>query len=306
MNTKICIDSAIIMYINDSKSYYNGSREPLNLDWGLRAFFCEDLRSTLDKIRTPMLARLRDHHARSGKYSRSSINKMIGYIRRFLSWCAEQDLVPAQQVYEIQSLRKLQYGRHGVIESPRVEPAVLEDVMLVRQTLKPGLAQYIDMMLYTGMRPGEARIMRAQDLELVADRCYVYSPSKHKTEHHGKTRFIAIIGPAFDLADDLIRQVRADSVFKNDEYLFSPKGDGSKPYAEFSISRAIRQRCDALGIMRWSPNRIRHRVATNFDEGGHETKTISTVMGHSSTRTTHIYIHEQKEKVIQAALKLAG
>lgn len=51
----------------------------------------------------------------------------------------------------------------------------------------------IDLQRPTGMRPGEAVIMRTCDLD-VSGEVWVYIPDRHKTEHHGRQRQI-VLGP---------------------------------------------------------------------------------------------------------------
>lgn len=299
------LSDALNMYFEYSRSYYNGTRHAGNIRSGLLRYFAGFERLPLGELGTPVMAQIRDLRAREGTLSRSYINKLIGYARQFALWAAEYGHAPGSLVGEIQAVRKLRRGAHGAGETDRVEPANPEHVELVRRSVGPVVASYIEMLLYTGMRPGEARVMRAGDLELVATDAYVYTPMSHKTAHHGKARYIAIVGPAFDLANRLIYQLRSSSLYQDAEYLFSPDGDGRRPYAEYSIAQVIRQRCDRLGIERWSPNQIRHLVATEHHSRGHETSEISTVLGHASTRTTGVYIHEQKSKVVAAAVRLA-
>lgn len=52
----------------------------------------------------------------------------------------------------------------------------------------------IDLQWLTGMRPGEATIMRACDIDMTGGDVWLYTPHEHKMEHKGKLRVIPL-GP---------------------------------------------------------------------------------------------------------------
>jgi len=294
------------MYIPYCESYYDGGRHTANIKSGLGRFFAGWGHLSLSGLSTPTIAQIRDRRAREGELSRPYINKLLGYVGQFARWAAEYGLAPASIVQEVDAVRKLRRGAHGATEPERVEPASADLVELVRSQMRPQLRAYLDMMRLTGMRPGEARIMRAGDCELVATDAMVYTPRRHKTAHHGRARYIAIVGPAFDLTNRLIHQVRSSSLYQDAEYLFSPDGSGRRPYAEFSIAQAVRKLCDELSVERLRLNQLRHAYASDAYERGHERKDIGRVLGHSNERTTGIYIHESKRRVVEEAIRLAG
>lgn len=302
---KTQIEDLIAMYMDYAHTYYS-TRHPGNLRSGLRRFFGSELSSPIGELRSPTIARLRDEHARAGKLSRTTINKYLGYVSQLLSWAAEYGHADAGVVAQISVVRKLSRGRHGVRETKAVSSIDPELVELTRAHLPPQLRDYVDMLRLTGMRPGEARSMRFAELELVATRAYVYSPTQHKNAHRGKPRYIAIVGEAFDLTNRIIGELRQHGLYQDDEYLFSPEGDGRRPYAECSIGQAIRRVCEEQGLDHWSPNQLRHLYATERRGRGHSLDDIAKILGHSSTRTTQIYAHEQRERVVETARLLAG
>jgi len=299
------IREIIDLYIEHAKSYYD-TREPANLSSGLRRFFSDQLDLELGELRAPIIAKLRDDHARAGELARSTINKHLGYVGRMLRWAAEYGHADPTVVAQIQVVGAVQRGRHSVRESQQVQAVEAGLVELVRDQLPPQLRNYVDMVRATGMRPGEARTMRSSELELVGVRAYVYTPGQHKNKHRGQSRYIAIIGEAFDLTNRIIGQMRQRALYQDAEFLFSPGGDGRRPYAECSIPQAIRRAARKLGQETWSPNQLRHLYATDHHAQGHDIEDIATVLGHASTRTTRVYIHTQKQRAIEAARRLAS
>ena len=170
----------------------------------------------------------------------------------------------------------------------------------------------IQLQLVTGMRPGEACIMRLVDIDRSAD-VWAYKPKSHKTQHHGRER-IVFLGPK---AQALIQPfLTAD----RERYLFSPQNaeadrnaarrenrqspmtpsqaarqSKAKPiraagecYHRQSYTKAIARACKLAGVDLWSPNRLRHNAATELRrEFGLEA--ARTVLGHSESDTTQCY-----------------
>ena len=88
--------------------------------------------------------------------------------------------------------------------------------MAIRPYVSRQVWAMIELQRLTGMRPGEVVLMRTSDLDMGRD-VWVYSPGRHKTEHHGKTREV-FIGPR---GQEVLRAwLRAE----REAYLFSPLG----------------------------------------------------------------------------------
>jgi integrase len=77
----------------------------------------------------------------------------------------------------------------------RPVPDALVDAVLPH--VMPPVAALVQLQRLTGARAGELVIMRPHDLEVTGD-VWLFRPSHHKTEHHGKERVIAI-GPKAQL-----------------------------------------------------------------------------------------------------------
>jgi integrase len=94
----------------------------------------------------------------------------------------------------------------------------------------------------TGMRPGEAVIMRGCDLD-TSGKVWLYTPERHKTEHHGHQRAI-FLGPQ---AQEIIKPFLKTDV---SAYLFSP-------------ADAERERRDAQHAARKTPLSCGNKPGTN-------------------------------------------
>jgi integrase len=146
---------------------------------------------------------------------RNECNKRTAHIVRLFKWGVENEFVPASVHHGLTAVSGLRQGRSEARESDPVKPVPEAFVDAVRPHVAPQIWSMIELQRLTGMRPGEVVIMRTMDIE-TAGRVWVYTPSHHKTEHHGKQRQI-YLGPQ---AQAVLRPwLRPDLT----AYLFSPK-----------------------------------------------------------------------------------
>lgn len=206
-------------------------------------------------------------------------------------------------------------------EKHPVGPVPDADVGAVRPHVSRQVWAMIELQRLTGMRPGEAVLMRTGDLDTSGD-VWIYVPSRHKTEHHGKTREI-FIGPK---GQEILRPwLRTDRV----AYLFSPaeamhelraamrarrksriqpsqrdrsKGRPRKApgvrYTVASYRKAIQAACRKAGVARWHPHQLRHTAATEIRKRfGLEASRV--VLGHEDVRATQIYAEEDRDRGVE-------
>ncbi len=158
------------------------------------------------------------------KWCRSVINRQIGRIKHVFKWATANELVPASIYQGLSTLAGLRAGRSEAVEAKPVRPVPEPFIVATLPHLCDELQAVVNLQLLTGMRPGEACIMRGADLNTAAA-VWIYRPSHHKTEHHGIDREIRI-GPK---AQDVIRPfLRAELA----GFLFSPAAAEEKRHAQ--------------------------------------------------------------------------
>jgi integrase len=229
---------------------------------------------------------------------RSEVNKRTRRVVRFFKWAASEELAPAGVYEALRCVEGVRRGK-GVREGKTVRPVHDAHVDAVLPHLAPQVRAMVQLQRLTGARPGEICMMRTIDVNATG-RIWEYTPSSHKTEHHGKTRVI-FIGPA---AQEVLRPwLRTDL----EAFLFQPREaeasrmvrlraarkskvqpsqvDRSRPggaarFAEFynansyrqAITRAVakanaeRKAADpsAPEIPNWHPHQLRHSAATRL------------------------------------------
>jgi integrase len=117
----------------------------------------------------------------------------VGRIKRLFKWGVENEHVPATVYNALQVVVGLKEGRTEAKESEPVMPVPDALVVAVRPLVSPQVRAMIDLQLLTGMRPGEVVSMCRADLDTSGD-IWIYTPSSHKTRHHGHKRVVPL-GP---------------------------------------------------------------------------------------------------------------
>jgi integrase len=124
-------------------------------------------------------------------------------------------MVPGDVYHALQAPPGIRKGMPGVRESEPVKPVPQAFIDATIPHLPPPVQAMVEVQLLTGMRPGEARMMRAIDIDMTG-RVWVYRPAEHKTLHHGETREV-YLGPK---AQEVIRPwLKPDAT----ACLFSPR-----------------------------------------------------------------------------------
>jgi integrase len=108
-------------------------------------------------------------------------------------WAASEELVAPSVYHGLQAVAGLRRGRSAARETGPVLPVEVDLVEKTLPHLPPHVAGILELMLHTGMRPGEACRIRLAEIDRSAE-VWLYRPSRHKTAHHGHARVIAI-GP---------------------------------------------------------------------------------------------------------------
>lgn len=129
----------------------------------------------------------------------------------------------------LRAILGLRRGRTDVRESKRVRPGPDAFVDAVWPFVSPQVWAMIQQQTLTGMRPGEVVIMRTADIDTTGA-VWIYTPGRHKTEHHERSRTI-YLGPR---AQDLLRPWLRTGL---SEFLFSPREAMATHFADRRAAR---------------------------------------------------------------------
>ena len=237
------------------------------------------------------------------------INSQIRRIRRVWKWLAQEEIVSPDVTYKLTLVKPVRATTRR-----KVEPVPPEHIDAILEHLTPTVRAMVLVQLWTGMRPGEVCVMRAQDIDATGD-VWFYRPAHHKTAHHGVRREVAIgphaqvelAGRMDDAGDDGYifkpKQSRREAMNWKTEKpnsRYTPKTDRRiRPHFDTATyGRAIRRACEAAGIPPWSPNRLRHNCGQEAREK-FGLDGAQVIMGHTKADTSEIYASANRDRAAE-------
>lgn len=327
----LSIDELILRYFRHAKQYYNKNGKPTSELGGIRTAL-RRLRRLYGAQPAAEFSPKAFRQVRQGMIdedlSRTYINQSMDRIRRMYRWAVAEELVPPSVIQALAAVPGLKRGRSEAKETPPVLPV---DDAIVEATLRhlpPVLADMVRFQRLTGCRPTEVCTITPGRVDREPE-VWLYRPESHKTEHHQRSRTVAI-GPRAQavLAPYLYRPAN--------EFCFSPRESerrrldqrhrerktpsscGDRPgtnrkrkpartpgprYTKDSYNRAINRACKAASVAIWSPNQLRHARATEVrHEFGLEAAQVA--LGHSNANVTQIYAERDLSKSMEVAKRL--
>lgn len=335
---QLTVDELALLYLDHAGQYYQKNGAPTSEVWCTKAAlrFLVSLHGTsrVREFGPGKLKQVRQAMVEHG-LCRESINKNIDRIRRAFRWGVENERVPPEVLAALVAVRGLGRGRSNARETEPVKPVPPDRITALRPYLKPPVWAMVQVQLLTGARPGEVIIMRGCDLEMGGE-VWTYTPSSHKTEHHGRGRTI-FIGPR---AQAVIRPFLKPNL---DEYLFSPR-DVCKPrsrgtrqpgarYNRSAYRNAVMRACErAFGMPKelrrisrklpeaerdrlrklaaewraehcWHPHQLRHTSGTTIRREA-DLDSARTVLGQASLDVAAIYAEQDLEKARSIIAKI--
>jgi site-specific recombinase XerD len=134
------------------------------------------------------------------------------------------------------------------------------------------------MLLYgTGMRLGEACSLRTTDIDAARDVIHV------RNAKGGRERLVLLGRTLLEVLRSYWRLARPAA-----PWIFTTALGG--PLCAGVARRALARSAETVGLVA-TPSMLRHSFATHLLEGGTDLRTIQTLLGHHSIRTTARYTH---------------
>ncbi len=218
-NFELTISQVIQRYRKFAETYYSKDGQPTK-ELGEMRYALRPLRKlygdTLARDFGPLkLKVVRQHMVEAEDLSRGVVNHRVKRIKRFVKWAVSEELVPSAVSHALRDVPGLRRGRTNARELPPVRPVADVWVDLVVPHLSPQVAALVQIQRLTGMRPGEAVLMRVGDIDTSGE-VWIYEPHDHKNQWREASRLIPL-GPK---AQAIIRPFLGLSIEK---YLFSPR-----------------------------------------------------------------------------------
>ncbi len=246
------------------------------------------------------------------KRSRTYINSTVRRIKQVFRWGTERRMVPGSVWHELSALRSLPIGRCAARETQPVEAVPWSMVEPVLEHLPGPLAACVRLQWCTGMRPSEALRIRMADIDRSED-VWIYTVKDHKNVWRGHGRVVALGPEAQAVLKPLLRMDGGFLISPRDamaelrmekraarktpltpsQRARDERNAGKAPtvgdrYGIDAYRKAIHRACDAAGVARWSPHRLRHAKGTELARTeGIEAARIA--LGHKDDRVTRRY-----------------
>lgn len=324
------INELLIQYLRHAKDYYRKPDGRQTSEFECVKHSMKPLRElyghTLARDFGPIALKAVRERMIEADLCRREVNKRIRRVVRLFGWGVENELVPAEVHHAIRTVAGLKRGRSAARESKPIKPVPEAFVDAIQSHVLPPVWAMIELQRLTGMRPGEAVIMRTADID-TSGRVWVYRPTSWKTEHHEQERRI-FLGPR---AQQVVKPwLRSDIT----AYLFNPREaiearnqkwrenrktkvqpsqqnrrkkrpskSPSECYTVASYGHAIRTGCQKADVPHWHPHQLRHNAATWLrKEFGLDIARV--ILGHRSSEVTEIYAELDFSRAVEVVGKV--
>ena len=228
------------------------------------------------------------------KYKQKTIKRKIASIKAFYSYLEEEELV------EQNPFRKIKVKFKETIILPRIIPreeieqllnyiyASLSSLSGIQYKHSLRDAAVIEVFFATGARVYEISNIRVENINLNSGLIRIMGKGR-------KERYIQISNTA---VLDILRKYYEENepeIKKSGYFFINNRG---KRYTEQSIRLMLKKYTLKAGIQRKiTPHMFRHSFATYLIEEGVDVSCVQQILGHSSIKTTQIYIHVAAKKL---------
>lgn len=298
-------------YLEFAEGYYHGGTRG-----NIRTMIAEVKRlyayTPVDEFGPLALQALQTSLVASG-CTRSHVNTTTKIVKRMFKWAVSQELVPVTIYTALTTVPCLRKGR---TTAPELAPVLPVDDKVVDATIKHLSGVVADMVRFhrlVGARPTEVCTIRPGDIDR-SGQVWLYRPQRHKTQHHGHDRVVMIgpkaqkiLTPYLERPADAFcfspREAMAERYWGDEKRAAKrpPKKRASRDrYCASTYGHAVAEATKKAGVPRWSPNQLRHSVATKIRQRfGIEAAQV--VLGHSDLNTTEVYAEKSMKLAFEVA-----
>lgn len=233
-------------------------------------------------------------------YKQKTVKRKIASIKAFYNYLMEEEIILINPFDRI----KVKFKEDKVLPRiiPRREIEILLNHMYKYLEDNIGNNRYIlrdiavmEVFFATGARVYEVSNIRTECIDLDSGLVRIMGKG-------GKERYIQIGEP------DILKLLRKyyienETAIKNCGYFFVNRY--GKRFSEQSIRLMLRKYTQLAGIKRnITPHMFRHSFATYLIEEGVDVSCVQQILGHSSIKTTQIYIHIAAKKQAEILRKM--
>ena len=229
------------------------------------------------------------------KYKQKTVKRKIASIKAFYQYLEEEERMKESNPFtkirvkfkEVESLpriiprneiEKLLNCMYAIIDHSEKKSTIYRDLTIV------------EIFFATGARVYEISNLKRQDIDLDNGIIRIFGKgSKERCVQIGNHDILELMKAYYQMNQEVIEQ--CGFFFVNQQ---------GKRFSEQSIRRMIRKYSCQAGIsVHITPHMFRHSVATYLLEEGVDIMYIQKLLGHSSIKTTQIYLHIASKKQME-------
>ncbi len=227
------------------------------------------------------------------KYKQKTIKRKIASIKAYYNYLEEREII------EVNPFRKIKVKFKETKTLPRIIPReeierLLNCIYTYSEKSSERTYKYwlrdtavVETLFATGARVGEISNLRLENVNLNTGLIKIMGKG-------GKERYIPIAVPK--ILEILKKYYEQNATAIKRCGFFFVNGRGER-YTEQSIRLMLKKYTKAAGIERnITPHMFRHSFATYLIEEGADISCVQRILGHSSIKTTQIYIHVAAKK----------
>jgi integrase/recombinase XerD len=272
--------------LDRSKETIKGYKNDLYMfnDWLLDTF---EKKPTLLDINHKIIEKYLFFLKQQKNYADNSRIRQLHSLSSFMNYAVRENKITINPCRNVSRFSVSKKERHALTEEE-----IFQMVKAVGERTLTGVM--ILTLYYTGMRIGELCNLNLNDVNLTSNIIHI-------REGKGKKDRIIPISPKLkEILSYYLQSIRPELLSKR-FFATSRTGKFSQAYARNLIKQVERK----LG---WEKNItchvLRHSTATNLLKKGVSLLQIQKLLGHSSLRTTEIYLHTNVEELHDAVSKL--
>ena len=206
-----------------------------------------------------------------------TVNKELNILSAMLKWARDENLLDTVPVIKLFPAK--------MTRSPLPTMPTADELERIVAQVRPEVRGLAMLMLYAGLRRNEATRLKAEHVLLSRNLLIVRGKGN-------KQRIVPVVHPA--LIEEL-RQ-RCEAAGEGGYLWINPRTDN--PYS--GIDKELQRAAKAAGVsLRVYHHLLRHGFGTGSVEDGIGLKSLQELMGHSSSRTTEMYVHLAADHLIK-------
>ncbi|WP_314395817.1 tyrosine-type recombinase/integrase [Leptotrichia shahii] len=172
------------------------------------------------------------------------------------------------------------------------------DIKKLWDNIKIDWVEYILIMIYTGMRIGEAVNLKKENVDLINGIIF----GGNKTEK-GMNRKIPIRDDIYPIIQNLYKNSPTDYLFYNKNWVFKKKNNENKPLKTKYFRERFNETIETLGIEKHQTHDCRKTLATFMRKYQLNEVQITDILGHESINTTiDYYIKKEDEQELKKSI----